>query len=112
MRQLGVVDQRSIMAREDFIESVLDPSHETASVILDKIGLASLPSREQIHHEIEQELLLLREKLPDHWLPTYQMYERHLSSSSKSSFMFLLKTLATSNFCAVPVDARTITSTD
>ena len=72
------------MAHQDFIENVLNPTHEAASAILDKIGLASLPNREQIHQEIEQRLLLLREKLNDHSLPTYQTYEAHISSTLKA----------------------------
>ena len=44
-----------------------------ARKLLEDLGLTGLPSREQVHREIEAKLLLPRERIPDHWLPTYQM---------------------------------------
>ncbi|KAH9065893.1 antiviral helicase [Lactarius vividus] len=41
--------------------------------LLASIGLNEIPSREQTYREIEQRLLLPEERLPDHWLPKYQL---------------------------------------
>ena len=58
----------------ELVQRILDPTPETASRVLNELGLDELPSREQIHREIQDKLLVLHEKLPDHWLPKYQMY--------------------------------------
>jgi antiviral helicase SKI2 len=55
------------------IQQIVNPSSANATTILEDLGLAGLPSREQVHREIEEKLLLPQEKLPDHWLPSYQM---------------------------------------
>jgi hypothetical protein len=49
--------------------------------LLESLGLGGLPSREQVHREIEEKLLLPNEKLPDHLLTTYQMYENTVGMS-------------------------------
>jgi hypothetical protein len=49
---------------------------EAALDVLEKLGLADLPTREQIHREIEESLLSHPEKLPKHWLPSLQVYEQ------------------------------------
>lgn len=61
--------------RSKCIQQILDKNPENAAKILKDLGLSGLPSRAQVHHEIEEKLLLPREKLPAHWLPLYQMYE-------------------------------------
>ncbi|KAH7922845.1 ATP-dependent RNA helicase [Leucogyrophana mollusca] len=63
-----------------FIEQILNPAHEDADKILEDIGLASFPSRERVHQEIEAKLLLPPDKLPDHWLSTYQIHWQHETS--------------------------------
>lgn len=55
------------------LDQILDPRPENAAELLSELGLSGLPSREQVHREIEEKLLLPREKLPVHWLPTYQV---------------------------------------
>jgi antiviral helicase SKI2 len=54
-------------------QEVVSPSPEYATDLLDSLDLAELPSRERILAEIEERLLLPKQKLPDHWLPKYQM---------------------------------------
>ncbi|KAJ3769464.1 antiviral helicase [Lentinula raphanica] len=53
------------------------------NLLLDQLGLAHLPSREEVHQDIEQRLLSLRERLPQHWLSKYQIqWERPVSVPS------------------------------
>ena len=62
---------------EDRYKAIIDivnPSGpETAQNILAKLGLDGIPSKEQIYKDIEERLLLPKSRLPDHWLPTYQV---------------------------------------
>jgi antiviral helicase SKI2 len=57
------------------IDRILQTSPDNAEKLLEELGHASLPSREQVHRAIETKLLLPPKRIPDHWLPTYQMYE-------------------------------------
>ncbi|KAH9950987.1 antiviral helicase, partial [Amylocystis lapponica] len=59
------------------LDQILDPRPETAAQLLSELGLSGLPSREQVHREIEEKLLLPKDKLPDHWLPRYQIHWDH-----------------------------------
>lgn len=59
--------------KHSLIDAIINPRPENADIILSEIGLLTVPSREQVHAEIENELLLPKAKLPSHWLPTYQM---------------------------------------
>ena len=59
--------------REDILDKLLHPDKAKAAGLLEELGLAGLPSREQIHREIEEKLLLPQDKFPDHWLPSYQV---------------------------------------
>jgi len=59
---------------EALIQQIVQPD-EDAQTILSSLGLGGLPSQEQVYSQIEEKLLLPCEKLPDHWLPTYQMYD-------------------------------------
>jgi antiviral helicase SKI2 len=57
----------------DLIQKIVSPRSDYAAGSLDSLGLSEPPSRERIHAEIEERLLLPKQKLPDHWLPKYQM---------------------------------------
>ena len=57
----------------NLIEKIVSPHPDYAPGLLDSLGLSEPPSRERIHAEIEERLLLPKQKLPDHWLPKYQM---------------------------------------
>jgi len=57
----------------DLIRKIVSPHSDYAAGLLDALGLSEPPSREQIHAEIEERLLLPKQKLPDHWLPKYQV---------------------------------------
>ncbi|KAH7915723.1 ATP-dependent RNA helicase [Hygrophoropsis aurantiaca] len=62
------------------IDRILNPVAEDADHLLEDIGLASFPSREQVHREIEAKLLLPPDQLPEHWLSTYQIHWQHETS--------------------------------
>ncbi|PSS29697.1 hypothetical protein PHLCEN_2v2845 [Hermanssonia centrifuga] len=69
------------------VEQILRPKHNHAEKILNDLGLDGLPSQERVYQEIEEKLLLPKEKLPSHWLPTYQIYwEDKLSIPDLLSF--------------------------
>jgi antiviral helicase SKI2 len=66
-------------AHEDVLDKLLHPDKSYADEILRELGLASLPSREQVHREIEEKLLLPQDTFPDHWLSQYQVYVSNLT---------------------------------
>ncbi|KAI0068005.1 antiviral helicase [Artomyces pyxidatus] len=69
------------------LDSIVNPRQENAAGILAGLGLDGIPSREQVHREIEERLLLPRQSLPDDWLPRYQIHwEHNLSLPSLLSF--------------------------
>ena len=61
------------------IQQVLHPDPNDAASLLQDLNLESLPTREQVHRNIENKLLLPRETLPSHWLPSYQVCDVPLS---------------------------------
>ena len=61
------------MAMDELFDQILNPTANNADELLSDIGLAALPTRDKVHHAIEEKLLLPKATLPDHWLPTYQM---------------------------------------
>jgi antiviral helicase SKI2 len=63
---------------EEIIQQILNSKDADAEAILSQIGLDGSPSRAQVYSQIEKTLLLPPERLPDHWLSTYQMYESKL----------------------------------
>ncbi|KAI0715060.1 antiviral helicase [Earliella scabrosa] len=71
---------------ELLVDKILNPTADNAETLLASLGLASLPTRDQVHEQIEQNLLLPKSALPDHWLPTYQLHWE-----SKLSIPSLLK---------------------
>lgn len=56
------------------LRHILHPSEDDRENILVELGLDGPPSEEQIHREIEEKLLLPKDKFPDHWLSVYQEY--------------------------------------
>lgn len=60
---------------DEHIDRILNPKSDNAKVLVEQLGLAHLPSTEELYQEIEGKLLLPQEKLPDHWLAKYQMYD-------------------------------------
>ncbi|TFK41940.1 ATP-dependent RNA helicase [Crucibulum laeve] len=69
------------------IQQIVHPRREDASALLKDLHLAGIPSREQIHQELEERLLLPRQTLPSNWLPHYQVHwEQPLSVSSLLTF--------------------------
>ena len=48
-------------------------AEEDAELVVARLGLDGIPTRERVHREIEERLLLPKERLPDDWLPSYQM---------------------------------------
>jgi antiviral helicase SKI2 len=61
------------MADEGVLDAILNPDPENTVALLDRLGLGGAPSEEEVHREIEEKLLLPKDRLPDHWLPSYQM---------------------------------------
>ena len=55
------------------VERILSPQAKDADRLLLDLGLAGIPSKDEVHEQIEENLLLPRSRLPDHWLPTYQL---------------------------------------
>ena len=51
---------------EELMSKVLNPKPEYADELLANLGLASLPSRDEVHTQIEENLLLPKSHLPDH----------------------------------------------
>ncbi|KAJ7150328.1 ATP-dependent RNA helicase [Mycena filopes] len=61
-----------VAKQQDLIDSLLASTSKDA--LLNDLGLGGLPSRERVHREIEEKLLLPQETLPAHWLPSYQVH--------------------------------------
>jgi antiviral helicase SKI2 len=61
------------MADEEILDAILNPQPENGSILLERMRLGTAPSQEQVHREIEEKLLLPKNRLPEHWLPAYQM---------------------------------------
>lgn len=59
---------------EHVMDQILNPRREDADQILEDLGVAGFPTRDKVHQEIEAKLLLPPDRIPEHWLPTYQMY--------------------------------------
>ena len=60
--------------QEKAIAAILDPSCSTnVDELLDELNLNGLPDKKKVYKEIEEKVLLPRTRLPDHWLPAYQM---------------------------------------
>ncbi|KAH9929726.1 antiviral helicase [Fomitopsis serialis] len=65
------------------MQHILHSNSANAEEILNELGLGGVPEPERVHREIEEKLLLPKDKLPDHWLPTYQIHwEQDLSIPS------------------------------
>jgi antiviral helicase SKI2 len=62
----------------DQIDQILNPRREDADQILEDLGLAGFPTRDKVHQEIEAKFLLPPDRIPEHWLPTYQMHVQDL----------------------------------
>lgn len=65
------------MATEELVRQILNPDPDNAGALLADLALTP-PSREQVHREIEEKLLLPKNRLPEHWLSTYQVCARPL----------------------------------
>ncbi|KAG2149531.1 ATP-dependent RNA helicase [Suillus cothurnatus] len=59
--------------REHVMDQILNPRREEADQILEDLGVAGFPTRDKVHQEIEAKLLLPPDRIPEHWLPTYQI---------------------------------------
>ncbi|KAF9531825.1 antiviral helicase [Crepidotus variabilis] len=56
------------------IDQIVHPEAGKSQVLLERLGLAGIPSPSTIHADIEKRLLLPPQSLPQHWLPTYQIH--------------------------------------
>lgn len=57
----------------ELVEQAAGASSGSSQDFLEQLGLAGLPSKEDVHRQIEEKLLLSRAELPSHWLSTYQI---------------------------------------
>ncbi|KAG5639554.1 hypothetical protein H0H81_012225 [Sphagnurus paluster] len=63
--------------QSELIQQILHPNANDITPLLRNLDLSGLPGREKVHKEIEERLLLPRETLPKHWLPSYQVHWEH-----------------------------------
>ncbi|KAF9075050.1 antiviral helicase [Rhodocollybia butyracea] len=61
------------------IDQIINPKSGNVKLLLEELGLAHLPSRNEVLQEIEKQLLP-QETLPAHWLPKYQIHWEHAIS--------------------------------
>lgn len=57
----------------DTVSKVAQPKSNDASGLLAELGLDTIPSREQVHQNLNDRLLVPRERLPANWLKDYQV---------------------------------------
>ncbi|KAJ7116795.1 antiviral helicase [Mycena crocata] len=62
-----------VSRHRQLIQHILSGTDDKDDILRD-LGLDALPSREHVHREIEEKLLLPQETLPSHWLPSYQVH--------------------------------------
>ncbi|PBK76603.1 antiviral helicase [Armillaria solidipes] len=58
----------------DIVDQILRPQRENAARILEELGLSQPPTREHVHKALEAKILAPEDRLPSHWLPTYQVH--------------------------------------
>ncbi|KAG6842412.1 hypothetical protein C0991_007542 [Blastosporella zonata] len=58
----------------ELIQQIVHPDSNNALSLLLDLNLSGTPTPQQVHREIEEKLLLPREALPKHWLPSYQIH--------------------------------------
>ncbi|KAJ7610948.1 P-loop containing nucleoside triphosphate hydrolase protein [Roridomyces roridus] len=76
----------SVHDHRELVNQIVSPTKSRDDFLKD-LGFAGLPSREQVHQEIKEKLLLPQETLPSHWLSTYQAHwTSELSVPSLLSF--------------------------
>ena len=59
---------------QQVVERIVDPDPNETETFLAELGLAGLPSREQIHRELEERFLEPKDRFPDDLLPLFQTY--------------------------------------
>lgn len=57
----------------DVIHQIVHPGNNDAIQVLESLELSDLPSGDDVHRQLEENLLLPCEQLPSHWLPSYQV---------------------------------------
>ncbi|KAG7452119.1 antiviral helicase [Guyanagaster necrorhizus] len=57
----------------EIVDQILHPQRKNTARILEDLGLAQ-PLREHIHKDLETKILAPKDRLPSHWLPTYQVH--------------------------------------
>ncbi|KAK0199046.1 antiviral helicase [Armillaria mellea] len=58
----------------DIVDQILHPQRANAARILEDLGLSQPPTREHVHKALEAKILTPEDRLPSHWLPTYQVH--------------------------------------
>ncbi|KAJ8701976.1 Antiviral helicase ski2 [Pleurotus ostreatus] len=57
---------------QQVVERIADPDPNETEQFLEELGLAGLPSREQIHRQLEERFLEPKDRFPDDLLPLFQ----------------------------------------
>lgn len=57
----------------EVVNQILNPRAENAQKLLAELGLDKIPSREEVHRDIEEKLLLPKTTFPAHWLRHHQV---------------------------------------
>lgn len=65
--------QEAEVRREAINHIVNRPGEDVLQDILGGLQLTGTRSKDEIYRDIEQRFLLPKARLPDHWLPTYQV---------------------------------------
>ena len=67
-------ESENLLDIQSAVHLIADPIGPSAAHdLLQKHRLTRPPTKDEIFEEIEKELLLPPSRLPEHWLPTYQM---------------------------------------
>lgn len=60
---------------DELIGEIVHPRPEAAPLLLEQLKLASLPTPDEVHEDIERKLLLPPRAFPVEWSSYYQVYE-------------------------------------
>jgi hypothetical protein len=99
------------MADEEILDAIRNPDSENVPILLDRLGFGGAPSPEQVYREIEEKLLLPKDRMPDHWLLSYQMYVNVCLTTIDLSWL-ATQTMAAQTFHSVLALSPTHTSPD
>jgi len=84
LSRLSIILRSELEVVQKMVERISDRPWELSDLfpedsrrLLASLGWDSVPSREQTYREIEERLLLPKERLPEDWLSKYQVWVHH-----------------------------------